>query len=168
MKKKASEWWHSLLFDDCCHLYVREGTKQDLSFLLVVNFVLLIIITLNWLSTLNFALSFQIDITMAAEPGTPPFHECVTSPHDEVSATSLAVLGTPAFDLKQWHMLREMGWANWRPAAGRMARGHLWPHIYHHIDKFKSFHPGRTVNHTHHGGIFNFDFSTDGWLSTEI
>ena len=40
----------------------------------------------------------------------------------------------------------------------------LQHHVYSSIKCVRSWEPEKTCADTHHGGLFNFAFSTDGWV----
>ena len=60
-------------------------------------------------------------------------------------------------DIRKWLRVREMG-----GKATLGIRNRLNKQLYSSVIKVRSWNPVDTVDQTHHGGIFNFDFSKDG------
>ncbi|XP_064630318.1 DDB1- and CUL4-associated factor 10-like [Lineus longissimus] len=58
----------------------------------------------------------------------------------------------------EWLASREVGGGKNRFPC----KSELLPGLYGSVREVHSWNPQQTVKHTHHGGIFNFDFSTDG------
>ena len=60
--------------------------------------------------------------------------------------------------LGRWLSNREVGQKPQRGTKDRLAAG-----LYGSIKQVRSWNPKEHQDHSHHGGIFNFDFATDGY-----
>ena len=75
---------------------------------------------------------------------------------DHVCSTDLTV--RPRDDsVRRWLRSRELGAKATLGHSNNVSR-----QLYSSVEKVRSWNPMHTTDHTHHGGIFNFDFSKDG------
>ena len=64
-------------------------------------------------------------------------------------------------EVRNWLRNREHGK---RPVLGTKSLFHS--QLYSSVQCVNQWNPSKTVDETHHGGIFNFDFSPDGYADS--
>lgn len=65
-------------------------------------------------------------------------------------------------EIRRWLRAREIGC---KTTIGLGHQNRISKQLFSSIAKVRSWNPADTVKDTHHGGIFNFDFSQDGYVT---
>ena len=74
----------------------------------------------------------------------------------------------PGYGIRRWIFQRELGNVSEQRFSRRSIYGlpnqaQVESYLFPQIRCVRSWNPIKTTDNTHHGGIFNFDFSPDGY-----